>query len=158
VEVDRVQALQQALSAERKQLRTVTEGRDQAAGAVPDRRGLPPPNAPAAPRAVAPQIVAALPATVPAPPAANRRVTEGDGFFVQLSAPKSSAEAQSILQALKSKYPVLKGHLPLIRRKDEGERGVLYAVQVGPFKSWDDADRLCKQLKTAREICFVTRD
>jgi len=85
-------------------------------------------------------------------------VTEGDGFFVELSAPRTAAEAQSILQALKSKYAVLKGHEPAIRRKDEGQRGVIYAVQLGPFESRDDADQLCNQLKTAGGICFVTRN
>jgi cell division septation protein DedD len=85
-------------------------------------------------------------------------VTEGDGFFVELSAPRTAAEAQSVLQALKSKYAVLKGHEPVIRRKDEGQRGVIYAVQLGPFVSHDDADQLCSQLKTAGGVCFVTRN
>jgi cell division septation protein DedD len=85
-------------------------------------------------------------------------VTEGDGFFVQLSAPNSEAEARSTLRALKSKYAVLKGHELEIRRKDEGERGVIYTVQAGPFDSRDDADQLCKQLKIAGGICVVTRN
>jgi len=154
---ERAQGLQQPSSAhERKQLRTVTDGSDQA-GLLPDRQVSPLPNASAAPRALAPQIVAALPATVPAPPAAKPRVTEEGGFFVQLSAPKSEAEAQSTFRALKSKYAVLKEHEPLIRRRDEGERGVIYTVQVGPFESPDKADQLCKQLKTAGGSCFVTR-
>ena len=147
--------MQQASSAERKQLRTVTGGSDQAAGLVPDRQVSPLPSASVAPRARTPQIVAVLPATAPAP---KPRVTEGGGFFVQLSAPKSEAEALSTLRALKSKYAVLKGHEPVIRRKDEGPRGVLYTVQVGPFESGYDADQLCKQLKTAGGICFVTRN
>jgi cell division septation protein DedD len=92
----------------------------------------------------------------PPPAAARPRVTEGGAFFVQLSAPKSEAEALSTLRALKSKYAALRGHEPVIRRKDEGERGVIYAVQVGPFESRDNADQLCKQLKTAGGICFVT--
>jgi cell division septation protein DedD len=46
----------------------------------------------------------------------------------------------------------------MFRRKDEGEHGVIYTVQVGPFESWDNADQLCNQLKTAGEICFVTRN
>src|SRR5262249_56363902 len=58
----------------------------------------------------------------------------------------------------KSKYGVVKGHEAVIRRKDEGERGVTYTVQVGPFESRDDADQLCKQLKTAGGICFLVRD
>ncbi len=158
VEADRVQALRQALSAERKQLRTVTDGSDQASGLSPDRQLPPLPSASVAPRAPGPQVAAAAPVTARVAAAAKPRATEGDGFFVELSAPRSAAEAQSILQALKSKYAVLKGHEPVIRRKDEGQRGVIYAVQLGPFESRDDADQLCNQLKTAGGICFVTRN
>jgi hypothetical protein len=161
-------ALRPPSSAEQKQLRTVTAGADPAGGVVPDRQVSPLPSASVAPRALAPQSTAA-PEPPAAPPAAARapiqalaaaksRVTEEGGFFVQLSAPKSEAEAQSTLRALKSKYAVLKGREPVIRRKDEGQRGVFYAVQVGPFESRDDADRLCKQVKAAGGICFVARN
>jgi len=154
------------LSQPRRQLRTVTEGSDQGGGLVPDRQISPPPSASVPARALAPQSAAATPATPPAaarapvqaPAAAMPRVTEGGGFFVQLSALKSEAEAQSTFRALKSKYAVLKGHEPVILRKDEGQHGMIYAVQVGPFVLRDDADQLCKQLKTAGGICFVTRN
>ncbi len=136
---ERVQALGQPASAERKQPRPVTL---QSAAVT-----VSPATPPAAARAPA-----------QAPAAAKSRVTEEGGFFVQLSAPTSEAEAQSTFRTLKSKYAVLKLHEPVIRRKDEGQRGVIYAIQVGPFESRDDADRLCKQLKTAGEICFVTRN
>jgi len=152
------QALQQPSSAERKRLGTVTDGGDKATGLVPDRRVSPLPRASVAPRAPAPQIAAATPAIAGAPAVAKPPVTEGGGFFVQLSAPKSEAEAQSTFRELKSKYAVLNEHEPVIRRKDEGERGVIYTVQVGPFESRDNADQLCKQLKTAGGICFVTRN
>jgi cell division septation protein DedD len=152
-EAKRAQALQQAVSAERTQFRMGANGGDHAAGLLPDRRVSALPSASGAP---GPQVAAAAPATARA--AAKPRVTEGDGFFVELSAPRTAAEAQSILQALKSKYAVLKGHEPVIRRKDEGQRGVIYAVQLGPFESRDDADQLCNQLKTAGGICFVTRN
>ena len=149
-------ASQQAVSAERTQFRMGPDGRDHVAGLLPDRRVSALPNASGAPHASGPQVAAAAPATARA--AAKPRVTEGDGFFVELSAPRTAAEAQSILQALKSKYAVLKGHEPVIRRKDEGQRGVIYAVQLGPFVSRDDANQLCSQLKTAGGVCFVTRN
>jgi len=155
-EAKRAQALQQAVSAERTQFRMGPDGRDHVAGLLPDRRVSALPNASGAPHASGPQVAAAAPATARA--AAKPRVTEGDGFFVELSAPRTAAEAQSVLQALKSKYAVLKGHEPVIRRKDEGQRGVIYAVQLGPFVSRDDADQLCSQLKTAGGVCFVTRN
>jgi cell division septation protein DedD len=155
---ERTQALQQPPSAERKQLGRVTDASDKAAGLVPDRQLSPRPSASIAQRGRAPQTAAATPAIAGALSAAKPRVTEGDGFFVQLSAPKSEAEALSTLRTLRSKYAVLKEHEPVIRRKDEGERGVTYTVQVGPFESQDNADELCKQLKAAGGICFVTRN
>jgi cell division protein FtsN len=158
---EKADPLQQPPSVERKQLGTATDGSDQSAGLVPNRRVTPLPSASVAPRGRAPQIAAATPLIAGAagtPPAAKPGVTEGDGFFVQLSATKTEAEALATLRALKSKYAVLKGHEPVIRRKDEGERGVTYRVQVGPFDSQDDADQLCKALKTAGRICFVTRN
>jgi cell division septation protein DedD len=155
-EAKRAQVLQQAALAERMQFRLGTEGRDHAAGLLPDRRVSALPSASGAPRAPGPQVAVATPVTAPPPPAA--RAKEGGGFFVELSAPRTAAEAQSIVQALKSKYAALKGHEPVIRRKDEGQRGVIYAVQLGPFESRDDADKLCSQLKTAGGVCFVTRN
>jgi cell division septation protein DedD len=144
-------ALQQPSSAARGRLGTDTGRGDQAAGSVTDR--LSRPSAPAAAHRAPP--IAAVAGNLRA---AAPRVTEGGGFFVQLSTPKSEAEALSTFQALRSKYAVLKEHEPLIRRKGESERGVTYAVQVGPFESPDDADQLCQQLKTAGGICFVTRN
>jgi cell division septation protein DedD len=75
-----------------------------------------------------------------------------------LSAQKSEAEAQSTFHAMQSKYSVLNGRQPLIRRKDQGERGIFYAAQVGPFASKDEANQLCESLKSAGGSCFVARN
>jgi cell division septation protein DedD len=149
--------LQQPPSAEYNPLRAVTDLSDRAAGLTPNRQESPLPSVPVSPRMRAPQIAAAPPAIGRALPATKPRVTERDGFFVELPAPNSEAEARSTLRALKSAYAVLKGYELEVRRKDEGERGVIYTVQVGPFGSQNDADQLCEQLKTAGGICFVTR-
>ena len=128
-----------------------------------DRSASPPPAAAA--RRVAPQ-----PMTAAAPPesaggqatrqrqAAKSSVAEGKGFAVQLSAARSEAKAQSTYQVLRSKYAALKDREPMIRRKDQGKRGVFYTVQVGPFASQDDAQQLCDQLKGAGGTCFTTRN
>jgi hypothetical protein len=144
--------------AEEKPLRTVTEENNRAAGLLAGRQVSPLPSEPVASRARAARTAAGPPAIAGALPAAKPPVTARDGFFVQLSSPKSEAEALSALRALKSEYAVLKGYELEIRRKDEGERGVIYSVQVGPFESHDDAEQLCEQLKTAGGICFVTRN
>lgn len=141
---------------EHNQLRAVTDLSDRAAGLTPNQES-PLPSASVAPRTQAPQMAAAPHAIRRALPAAKPRVTERDGFFVELPAPNSEAEARSTLRALKSAYAVLRGYELEVRRKDESERGVIYTVQVGPFGSQNDADQLCEQLKAAGGICFVTR-
>jgi cell division septation protein DedD len=77
---------------------------------------------------------------------------------VQVSAQKSEAEAQASFRSLQSKYAVLSGRQVLIRRKDQGERGIFYAAQVGPFGAKADADQLCASLKSAGGSCFVQRN
>jgi hypothetical protein len=128
---------------------------------------------PASPPAAAARGVVAQPMAAAAPPpaesargqaplqrqaAAKSSLAEGTGFVVQLSAARSEAEAQSTFQALKSRYAALKDREPMIRRKDQGKRGVFYAVQLGPFASQDDAQQLCDQLKAAGGTCFTTRN
>jgi hypothetical protein len=54
-------------------------------------------------------------------------------WVVQLSAEKTEAEAQSAFRVTQTKYPVLGSYQPLIRKKDQGERGVFYAAQVDPL-------------------------
>ena len=129
----------------------------------------PAPRAAAAPAPV-PQPMAAArgaPSAAPGVPgqvsvqrqaAAKSVLPEASGFVVQLSASKSEAEAQSILQALKSKYAALNGREPMIRRKDQGKRGVFYAVQVGPFETQQAAEQLCGRVKAAGGSCFATKN
>ncbi len=77
--------------------------------------------------------------------------------MVQLSAQKTEAEAQSAFRAAQTKYSVLGGHQPLIRKKDQGDRGVFYAAQVGPLAR-EEANQLCESLKSAGGNCFVQRN
>jgi SPOR domain len=46
---------------------------------------------------------------------------------------------------------------PLIRKKDQGERGVFYAAQVGPLAR-DEANQLCETLKSAGGSCYIQRN
>ena len=78
--------------------------------------------------------------------------------MVQLSAQRSEAEAQTAFRALQTKYSALSGRQPLIRRKDQGERGIFYAAQVGPFSAKGEADQLCETLKAAGGTCFVQKN
>jgi hypothetical protein len=114
----------------------------------------PPPAAPS-PSADA-RVGSAQVAAVPEP-AASRGIEAG-GFVVQVSAQRSEADAQAAFRTLQTKYPVLSGREPLIRRKDLGERGIFFAAQVGPFGARSEADQLCETLKTAGGACFVQKN
>ena len=90
-------------------------------------------------------------------PGAATAATEAGGFVVQLSAGRSEPEAQAAFRTMQAKYSVLSGRQPLIRRKDQGDRGIFYAAQVGPFGVKSDADELCETLKSAGGTCFVQK-
>jgi len=89
--------------------------------------------------------------------AATRAIDPG-GFVVQISAQRSEPEARAAFRTMQAKYLVLSGRQPLIRRKDQGERGIFYATQVGPFGVKSDADQLCETLKSAGGTCFVQKN
>jgi hypothetical protein len=119
-----------------------------------------PPPAPrqaVAPPLPPPQRLAAVAPAASAPPP-DTSPAESGGYVVQLSAVRSEADAQTAFRQLQAKYPVLSGRQPLIRRKDQGERGIFFAAQIGPFGAKSDADQLCEQLKTAGGSCFVQRN
>jgi cell division septation protein DedD len=158
-----------------KRVRTVTIRADQGApSASPDRVVSSPDRTVSssdrtasrpAPPAPPPRQIAALPApttsaapTAVAPEVAAPRAAEAGGFVVQLSAQRSEAEAQAAFHAMQTKYSALSGRQPLIRRKDQGERGIFYAAQVGPFGVKSDADQLCETLKSAGGTCFVQKN
>jgi cell division septation protein DedD len=90
--------------------------------------------------------------------AASRAGGDSGGFVVQLSAAKSEADAQASFRAMQSKYAVLSGQHSLIRRKDQGERGVFYAAQVGPYGTKEEANQVCENLKSAGGTCFVQKN
>ncbi len=91
-------------------------------------------------------------------PEAAARTSEANGFVVQLSAARGEPEAQAAFRTMQAKYSVLSGRQPLIRRKDQGERGIFYAAQIGPFGVKSDAEQLCETLKSAGGTCFVQRN
>jgi cell division septation protein DedD len=92
------------------------------------------------------------------PPSAASRPADSGGFVVQLAAQKSEAEAQATFRTMQAKYSVLGGQRAMIRRKDQGDRGVFYAAQVGPFGTRDEASQLCDSLKSAGGSCLVQKN
>jgi hypothetical protein len=158
-------------STEPKQVKTVTIQVDPATPAAAYRvvpRAVVPRPAPRASERVAASQSAALLALTPqsqspvaASPAAPARATPRSGesglWVVQLSAEKTEAEAQSAFRVTQTKYSVLGSYQPLIRKKDQGERGVFYAAQVGPLAR-DEANQLCETLKSAGGSCYMQRN
>jgi SPOR domain len=98
-----------------------------------------------------PDDVAAVEEAQPAsPPGTN----VSGNWVVQLSAQRTEDEAQSAFRTAQAKYSVLAGYQMLIRKKDQGKRGVFYAAQVGPLPR-DEANGLCNRIKSARGNCFI---
>ena len=89
-------------------------------------------------------------------PASSARPAFNGGrtWVVQLSAQRTEEDAQSALRSAQAKYSVLTGYQALIRKKDQGGRGVFYAAQVGPLAR-DKANGLCNRIKSTGGNCFI---
>jgi hypothetical protein len=115
--------------------------------ATPKQQGGPMPIAPQSDPAGRTKV-AARPAS-PAPA----------GAYVQVSAQRSEAEAQSSYRSLQQKYPgVLGSREASIRRADLGTAGVWYRAQIGPFTTAEQATSFCDNLKAAGGQCMVHRN
>jgi cell division septation protein DedD len=108
----------------------------------------------AAKPAEAPRRVASTPA-VPAPQA--KAAPASGGYAVQLAAPGSESEANSMFAFFQRKYPDDLGNQTALIRKAEVNGRSIYRLRVGPM-SHDDAISLCTRLKTAGGSCFVAKN
>jgi hypothetical protein len=108
---------------------------------------LPPPRPP----------VAALEGAHPAAARPAPRANVSGPWMVQLSVQKTEAQAQLAFSAMQRNYSVLGSYQALIRKKDQGERGVFYAAQVGPLPR-EEAEQVCGNLRSAGGSCFVQKD
>jgi hypothetical protein len=120
--------------------------------------------------------------TTPKPPAGARRAsrstkaTEGEqvadaaasdapaasekpagGWVVQLSAPRTDAEAQSEVRRLKNKYADALGGADIGIHKAEIKGETIYRVRASGY-SKAEAAALCAKLKGAGGDCFITRN
>ena len=156
-------------TSEPKRVRTVSIRADQAlSSGAPATRvatrtaalapgGYPSSPSGGAPLALTPQAVNAAAGVVGSTDSTHAR-PRGGSFVVQLSAQKSESDAESAFHAMQARYAVLGGRQLLIRRKDQGERGVFYVAQVGPFGTKDEAIQMCESLKSAGGTCFVQKN
>ncbi len=111
------------------------------------------PPVPAAPPAVAPPAKpAAAPATSPAP------ASVGKGYFLQLGAVRSAADAKQGWERLRQRQPDLLGSLSLATpRVDLGERGTFYRIQAGPIADAAQAEHRCNELKRRGIGCLLVK-
>ena len=81
------------------------------------------------------------------------------GYFAQVKSDQSRKAAEAELAAVAEKYKAVLGELPLMTRSaDLKDRGTWFRVLIGPVKSHDDADNLCKRLKGAGlQDCIVQK-
>ena len=109
------------------------------------------PTAAAAPIVTASAPIA--PAAVTAPAAAEG----GGGWAVQLSAPRSEADAHSAVAKLKSKYADALGDSALSIHQADVKGQTIYRVRVSGL-SRADAGALCSKLKAGGGDCFIAKD
>jgi cell division septation protein DedD len=101
-----------------------------------------------------------VPDTVAAVEAANPTASAHPGsnasgsWVVQLSAQRTEEEARAAFRAAQAKYAMLSGQEVMVRKKDQGGRGVFYAAQIGPLTR-DEANGLCSRIKSAGGNCFI---
>ena len=106
----------------------------------------------ARPAAPAPQVATADSAA----PTTTATTTTG-GYAVQLAAPPSEREAQSVSTRLQAKYAAELGGLqPTIRQADSNGKAIYRVRYTGMAKA--DAVSLCQKLKAAGGDCFVAKD
>ncbi len=108
-------------------------------------------SASATPAQAPPPATASAPAE---PPQAS--VT---GYFAQVKSDQNQKAAEAELAAVADKYKSVLGQTPLITRSaDLKDRGIWFRVLIGPVKSHDDADNICKRLKGAGlQDCIVQK-
>ena len=132
---------------------------------APLQLGAPRPGKPAK---VAPQTIAEADAAAAAPPpaaapapqtvASAEPAADGDGqWAVQLSAPRSEADAKSTIARLKSKYADALGDSTLGVHLADVKGQTIYRVRVTGL-SRSDAGALCTKLKAGGGDCFVAKD
>jgi SPOR domain len=102
-----------------------------------------------APLALAPQ------GDTPSRPAAAA-TSPAHKYVVQLSASNTREDAAASLRTAQSKYAdLLNGRQTLVKEKKSANQTTVYAAQVGPLSSKEEAVELCQRLKSAGATCFV---
>lgn len=77
-------------------------------------------------------------------------------FKVQLAAVRSRAKAEELLQRFNAKYSAeANGRTPVIDEAVFGNMGTFYRVNIGPFASADEPQKLCSSARSSGFDCIV---
>jgi cell division septation protein DedD len=110
------------------------------AGGAAKPTPVPPPATVAPPRA--PAVAAAKPDATPPSPPVPAASQVGQGITLQVAALRTKQDAEALVNILKTRgYPVF-----LVTPEYAHADDNLFRVQVGPFKTRDDADKVRNQL------------
>lgn len=110
------------------------------------------------PSGAVPASAPATPAAATAPPEPAPAPAAADGWRIQLAAVRSQDAAASEWRRYKRLYNDLLGNLDVrIQKADLGDRGIYYRIQAG-LLSRDDADQLCRTLKSRGGSCLLVRN
>ncbi len=95
----------------------------------------------------------------PAAPPPEPAPALSGGYFAQVKSDQNLKAAEAELAAVAEKYKGVLGEVPLTTRQaDLKDRGTWFRVLAGPVKSHDDADNLCRRLKSAGiQDCIVQK-
>lgn len=97
------------------------------------------------------------PAKQPAFAIAKRaKAPAGAGWLLQISAQRSSQQADADWRRLVAKHGPRLGQLPhFIVRADLGTRGVFYRLRVAGFNSMQAAQGMCASIMSRGDVCFL---
>jgi SPOR domain len=106
----------------------------------------------------APQTTSAPAVALPVQ-AAEPVPSSDNGYYAQVKSDQDVKAAEAELAVVMEKYKAVLGDVPLLTRSvDLKAKGVWIRVVAGPLKSRDEAESLCKKLKSAGlQACIVQK-
>jgi hypothetical protein len=103
------------------------------------------------------QVASAPEATQQTAPATKTKTTGGSGYVAQLASYKTTAEAQSEIARLRTKYPAIVGGLQPNISTATVAGSTRYRLGFGPMASRDEASSVCGSLLASGERDCIVR-
>ncbi|MEM7221561.1 MAG: SPOR domain-containing protein [Pseudomonadota bacterium] len=135
-------------------------------GQVPDKPEAKPevaplPDKPAAKPPVEPDLAPPPPSAALQPPVPERKpnALAGSGTFaIQLASVSSQSDAEAAWQRLRETYPALLDDVaPTIEPAEIENQGLRYRVRAGDFAKAEQAETLCRALRSQDQDCIVVQ-